>query len=98
MSQITKELSKNGKYYYSPIDDIEQSIPVLPLEGLIRIDTVLIHYQVSKAQLYQEISEGTFPKQIKIGRSAFWDARRFRDFLKSHGANISSLPDHGIEQ
>lgn len=32
-------------------------VPLLPLEGLIRIDTVLAHYQVSKAQLYQEIAD-----------------------------------------
>lgn len=69
----------------------EISTPVLPFEGLIRIGTVLTHYQVSKAQLYQEISEGTFPEQIKIGRSSFWDARQFREFLKSHGANVAIL-------
>ena len=69
------------------------TIPVLPLEGLIRVDTVLIHYQVSKSQLYQEIAEGKFPRQIKIGKTAFWDAKKFREFLKGHGAEISSLFD-----
>lgn len=65
-------------------------IPGLPFFGLIRIDTVLAYYQVSKAQLYQEISEGNFPKQIKRGYSSFWDAHAFREFLRNAGAIIET--------
>ncbi len=68
-------------------------IPILPLVGLIRIDTVLAHYQISKSQLYQEIAEGIFPKQIKIGKNVFWDAKKFREFLKKHGAEVTILPE-----
>jgi predicted DNA-binding transcriptional regulator AlpA len=68
-------------------------VPVLPFVGLIRVDTVLAHYQISKSQLYQEISEGLFPKQIKIGKNVFWDAKKFREFLKKQGAEVTILLD-----
>jgi len=77
-----------SRHFLSNDESPAMTIPVLPLEGLIRLDTVLAHYQISKAQLYQEIAEGTFPGQIKIGRSSFWDARTFRAFLKEHGAAV----------
>ena len=70
-----------------------ETIPVLPYVGLIRVDTILAHYQVSKSQLYQEIAEGLFPKQIKIGKNAFWDAKKFREFLQRHGVEIAVTPD-----
>lgn len=76
----------------SPNDNSKRRVLALPMEGLIRLDTVLNHYQVSRAQLYQEIFEGTFPAQIKIGRSSFWDAREFREFLKQHGADVLVPP------
>lgn len=79
-------------------DAAKRRVPVLPLEGLIRLDTVLNHYQVSRAQLYQEILEGTFPAQIKIGRSSFWDACEFRKFLKKHGADVIMAPPQADKQ
>ena len=79
--------------YYSEDDGSPILIPLLPLEGLIRIDTVLAHYQVSKTQLYQEIADGSFPKQRKHGRSSFWDAVEFRRFLRKQGATVLLLKD-----
>lgn len=70
-----------------------ETTPVLPFLGLIRINTVLAHYQVSKAQLYQEIADGIFPKQIKRGKNAFWDAKKFREFLKGLGAEVTVPSD-----
>ena len=89
MRQSTENFPETEKGYHLLADGADTPPPVLPLEGLIRIDTVLVHYQISKAQLYQEISEGAFPRQIKIGRSSFWDAKEFRIFLKGHGAKVS---------
>lgn len=81
-----------------PTDNsVEVCLPVLPLEGLLRINTIVVHYQVSKAQLYQEIQEGVFPKQIKIGRSSFWGAVEFRRFLKKHGANVVELHEEEVK-
>lgn len=80
---------KTPKQAYS--GEWHHGIPVrpMPMEGLIRLETVLAHYQVSRAQLYQEILEGTFPRQIKIGRSSFWDAVEVRTFLRNAGATIT---------
>ncbi|MDL2307120.1 AlpA family phage regulatory protein [Desulfovibrio sp. OttesenSCG-928-C06] len=61
----------------------------MPMEGLMRVDQVLMHFPVSKAQLYQMIAEESFPRQIKIGRSSFWDVVEVRKFLKNAGATIS---------
>lgn len=46
-------------------------------------------YPVGKTTLYKEIAEGRFPPQIKLGRSAFWDAVEVRRFLKNAGATVS---------
>lgn len=87
-----------GPQTYFRSNSTEASIPILPFEGLVRIDTILAHYQVSKAQLYQEISEGKFPEQIKIGRSSFWDAKKFREFLKRRGADVHVPTGSGESQ
>ena len=79
--------------YTSEEESTPIRVPLLPLEGLIRIETVLAHYQVSKTQLYQEIADGLFPKQRKHGRSSFWDAVEFRRFLRKQGATVFILKD-----
>jgi len=58
----------------------------------MRLDQVLQVYPVGKTTLYKDIAEGRFPPQIKLGRSAFWDAVEVRKFLKSAGATVS-VPD-----
>lgn len=65
---------------------------LLPMEGLIRFKQILTHYPVSKSQVYQEISEGVFPEQVRRGRPAFWDAATIRDFLKKNGATLVDGP------
>ena len=64
-------------------------IQPMPLEGLVVLEQILLHYPVGKTTLYKEIKEGAFPAQkIKRGRSVFWDAVEVRQFLSSIGANI----------
>ncbi|MDL2307121.1 AlpA family phage regulatory protein [Desulfovibrio sp. OttesenSCG-928-C06] len=66
-----------------------QNFPQMPMEGLMRLEQVLTFYPVGKTTLYKEIAEGRFPPQIKLGRSAFWDAVEVRKFLKNAGATIN---------
>lgn len=66
-----------------------KSVPPMPMEGLMRLDQVLMYYPVGKTTLYKEIAEGRFPQQIKLGRSVFWDAVLVRTFLKNAGATVS---------
>ena len=67
----------------------EKSIQPMPLEGLVVLEQILLHYPVGKTTLYKEIKAGIFPAQkAKRGRSIFWDATEVRMFLKSIGANI----------
>ena len=67
----------------------QRPVPPMPMEGLMRLDQVLMYYPVGKTTLYKEIAEGKFPQQIKLGRSAFWDAVEVRKFLKNAGATVS---------
>ena len=61
----------------------------MPLEGLVVVEQILLHYPVGKSTLYKEIREGTFPRQrTRKGRSVFWDAVEVREFLKSLGATV----------
>jgi len=61
----------------------------MPLEGLVVVEQILLHYPVGKSTLYKEIREGTFPRQrAKKGRSVFWDAVEVREYLKGLGATI----------
>lgn len=64
-------------------------IQPMPMEGLVVLEQILLHYPVGKSTLYKEIREGTFPRQrAKKGRSVFWDAVEVRQYLKNLGANI----------
>lgn len=67
----------------------KKSAPPMPMEGLMRLNQVLMYYPVGKTTLYKEIAEGRFPQQIKLGQSAFWDAVEVRKFLKNAGATVS---------
>ena len=78
----TMEPAQNGK---RP----RKSILPMPMEGLMRLDQVLMYYPVGKTTLYKEINEGRFPQQIKLGRSVFWDAVQVRTFLQKAGATVS---------
>ncbi len=78
----TMESDKKGKR-------IRKSTPPMPMEGLMRLDQVLMYYPIGKTTLYKEINEGRFPQQVKIGRSIFWDAVQLRAFLKKAGATVS---------
>ena len=66
-----------------------KSVPPMPMEGLMRLDQVLMYYPVGKTTLYKEIDAGRFPQQIRLGRSVFWDAVQVREFLKKAGATVS---------
>lgn len=64
-------------------------IQEIPLEGLVVLAQVLLHYPVGKSTLYKEIREGTFPSQKgKKGRSVFWDVVEVSKHLRVMGANI----------
>ena len=66
-----------------------KKIQPMPLEGLVVVEQILLHYPVGKTTLYKEIKEGTFPRQrARKGRSVFWDAVEVREYLKSIGATI----------
>ena len=65
-------------------------IEIFPLEGFVRIDQIQKIYPVSKTTIYKEIGNGTFPRPIKRGRSAFWCAVAVREFLRNAGAIIAT--------
>ena len=46
----------------------------LPKTGLVRLRTVLTHYQISETEWYDGIRAGIYPKPIKQGRKSFWKA------------------------
>jgi len=88
-----------GPNHYSPKSKKRvKRIHPMPLEGLVVIEQILLHYPVGKTTLYKEIKEGIFPAQrVRRGRSVFWDAAEVRFFLKSIGANIE-ISDSGAEE
>jgi predicted DNA-binding transcriptional regulator AlpA len=59
-----------------------------PLEGLVTLKQILSVYPVSRPTIYKDIKTGRFPKQLKKGRSSFWDAAAVRSFLRSIGSSI----------
>lgn len=66
-----------------------KKIQPMPLEGLVVLEQILLHYPVGKTTLYKEMRDGTFPCwKAKKGRSVFWDAVEVRQYLKSLGATI----------
>lgn len=62
--------------------------PALPLEGFVRIETILEVYPVGITTLYKDIQDGIFPGPIKKGRSSLWDAVAVREALARMGANV----------
>lgn len=46
----------------------------LPSTGLVRLPTVLNHFQISQSGWYQGIKDGIYPKPIKAGNKNFWRA------------------------
>lgn len=46
----------------------------LPSTGLVRLPTVLSHFQISQSGWYQGIKDGIYPKPIKAGNKNFWRA------------------------
>jgi prophage regulatory protein len=61
---------------------------------IIRMGTVLARTGLSRSTLYRKISEGTFPRQIKISvRSAGWhetDVRRWIADPASYRESVAS--------
>ena len=46
----------------------------LPETGLIRLPTILRHYEESVSGWYRGMQEGLYPKPIKVGKKSFWRA------------------------
>lgn len=46
----------------------------LPSVGLVRLPTVLRHFEESRAGWYRGIQEGSYPQPVKVGRKSFWRA------------------------
>ena len=46
----------------------------LPQTGLIRLPTILRHYEESVSGWYRGMQEGLYPKPIKVGKKSFWRA------------------------
>lgn len=61
---------------------MESSLPSLPAQGLIRLPTILRHFEVSKSTWYQGIKDGLYPKAIRHGRKSFWDAAEIHALLE----------------
>jgi prophage regulatory protein len=46
----------------------------LPQVGLVRLATILTHFQISRSGWYQGVKDGKYPKPIKAGNVSFWRA------------------------
>lgn len=57
-------------------------IKYLPEEGLVRLPSVLCHFQISRSGWYQGIKEGIYPSPIKVGNKSFWKANEIRELIK----------------
>lgn len=58
----------------------------LPETGLVRLPTILHHFQISRSGWYQGVQDGVYPRPIKIGQKSFWDAAEIHNLL----ANLTS--------
>lgn len=47
---------------------------VLPKTGLVRLPTILNHYQISESGWHKGVQDGLYPKPIRVGRKSFWRA------------------------
>jgi prophage regulatory protein len=59
---------------------MKKSLP-LPPKGLVRLPTVLNHYQISQSGFYQGIKDGIYPKPIKAGNKSFWRAEDIHELI-----------------
>lgn len=50
-------------------------------ERLIKITTVISYIQLSKSKIYDLISNGDFPKPLKIGGSSLWKLSEIQNYI-----------------
>jgi len=64
----------------------------LPSTGLVRLPTVLQHFQISQSGFYQGIKDGIYPKPIKCGNKNFWRAEDIHALIEriSKGAEAGN--------
>lgn len=55
-------------------------------DRLLRLPQVMERVPGCRAWIYARIAEGTFPKPIRIGRSAFWSERHVNSWIEAHVA------------
>jgi len=53
----------------------------LPPTGLVRLSTILKHYQISQSGWYQGVKDGIYPKPIKAGNKSFWRAEDIHELI-----------------
>jgi predicted DNA-binding transcriptional regulator AlpA len=58
-------------------------------DALITMSTLVAMLQRSRASLYRDIERGTFPKQVKLGKSSRW----IRSEVEDHIAKLASKRD-----
>lgn len=57
----------------------------LPQTGLIRLPTILQHFQISRSGWYAGIQAGLYPPPTKVGSKSFWRAEDIRQLLEKLG-------------
>lgn len=56
------------------------SLP-LPELGLVRLPTILQHFQISRGGWYAGVKTGLYPRPIKIGSKSFWNAKDIHNLI-----------------
>ncbi len=59
-----------------------QNTKELPITGLIRLPTILRHFQISRSGWYAGIQQGLYPHPIKVGSKAFWRAEEIHALIE----------------
>lgn len=55
----------------------------LPENGLVRLDTILKFFPVSKSTWWAGVKTGRYPKSVKHGGSTFWKAEDIHELIRS---------------
>lgn len=51
-------------------------------EMLLRIKKVKEYIPISTGSIYQKMADGKFPKQVKIGGTAFWKMSDIQEYIE----------------
>ena len=70
----------------SIISDIQEPYHAQPYDRFIKLKEVLNRVGISSTSVYNYIQQGTFPKQIKIGRTSFWSEQSVNAWMDAKKA------------